>query len=811
MKTNKIKKIQVPQSGFKASRFNWSHDVNTTYGWGEVQPTQVKLIQSDSNTFLNTQELIRLAPMPSPTFGRIKFKTYHQFVPISEIFTNYDRLMAQEPVSTAFGTKVPQELPSIVLGRLCSYCVHGSRATISYAAGNTESERWSNYLAGKFEVEYRANENITPSSVYYDALFNSGVLTPYANAYVNLDSALDTGTRLCIIPSLMGDSSVKACYVNSDPNLDWDNPNKPSVIPLAAKSLADVFPVRRSVAYTADGAPVVGPAKREVTFDGADYLIEFEVTYNSEKYYYCLALEFSDFGKRIRKILQGCGYQIDLSANYKVSLLPLFAQYKAYFEVFGLTLYQGWETTFCAKVLDSIDQAFVDCISRNKPAVGYNPLIQDLPNLFNDYGFVNGNAFIRFMLDEVGNEWYTEEPDWIGSHTNKIAVSPQGVTSSDRQFISVDSAGLSGPHLGGVGVLADDMTYSQFEGSLYSVESGANENAVMDFINNLQHSQIDADLLKRMYRWTNRNTILGRSVEKLLRAQGLGDYVDKCESYYIGATDNMITISDVISQSATNDAVLGEYGGRGLQYIENHKLQYYNKSTGYWITLACVVPVSGYTQGLDPTVTALRKFELYNSDFDAVGYMLTPKSTVCAARFVSSIGIDSKEGLKGFGFTPMYSNFKVCQNLTNGDFNRHNQRNKYLSYTLDKQLSYNDYDVTKENYNDISGVNTVQLKRTNTLDALAVAGNVWRTPTKYPWLGNFSRIFYNMGEVGDIDAQVNNLNGYLLGWDTYNSDNFLAHSIYDLQCEARMKPIEESYGLGEDANPTSGVSYTSKA
>ena len=69
MKTNRQKKIRLPKSGFNRSRFNWSHDVNTTFGWGEIQPTQCKLIVPNSKTMLSTQELVRLAPMVDPTFG----------------------------------------------------------------------------------------------------------------------------------------------------------------------------------------------------------------------------------------------------------------------------------------------------------------------------------------------------------------------------------------------------------------------------------------------------------------------------------------------------------------------------------------------------------------------------------------------------------------------------------------------------------------------------------------------------------------------------------------------------------------------
>ena len=816
MKTNRQKKIKFPKSGFNRSRFNWSHDVNTTFGWGEIQPTQCKLIVPNSKTMLSTQELIRLAPMVDPTFGRIKFKTFNQFVPIADLFGNYDAMMAQEPVSTSFGTKVPQALPSIILGRLCSYILHGAHGTIYWAQGSSNATRLANYNAGNMGTIYRASVSASaPSDSSVTALFNSGVLAPQANGYVNLDTKLNTGTRVVLIPALMGQSSMKECYIDSiDATKSHDNPNKPSVIPFSAIAFSDFFPVKRSV------DPATIPERmREVTFEGADYSIDFSVTDSSNNiYYYSLLVELSDFGKRIRKVLQGCGYQIDFSSRNEVSLMPLFAQFKAYFDVFGLQLYHGWETTHCAKVLQSIDQAFITTLSANYP--NNNPLVQDLPNLYNDYSHVNGNEFIRFMLDEIGNEWFTEDPDWIGSHIDKLSVSPSVDTA---KFISLDAGGVKlGAHVAMGTPYSENVSMkpaSDSTGDDYQLGNALyypGMNNTQSFITQVQHGQVDADLLKRVYRWVNRNTLIGREIAKLLRAQGLGDYVDECKSNFIGSTDNMITISDVVSTADTNNgnngAYLGEYGGKGLQYLENKMLIFENDVAGYWITLATIVPESGYTQGLDPTLLCLEKFDLYNSDFDAIGMELTEKQVVCASRFLAPVSASvSIEGKEGFGFTPRMSKFKVCQNLVNGDFNRHNKRSKYLPYTLDKQLSYNDWVGSVENYDENTGINFVMVNKTNTLNKLAIAGDLWRTPTKYPWLGNFNRIFYNIGSEGNITASLSTLDGYLIGWDTYNDDNFMSHAIYNLQCEAPMKPIEESYGLGEDINPTHGVEVSGKA
>ena len=84
---------------------------------------------------------------------------------------------------------------------------------------------------------------------------------------------------------------------------------------------------------------------------------------------------------------------------------------------------------------------------------------------------------------------------------------------------------------------------------------------------------------------------------------------------------------------------------------------------------------------------------------------------------------------------------------------------------------------------------------------MPVAGNVWRYPTKYNWLGNFDRIFLRKGIKDDNEGAPNYdfvKEDEIVGWRDYNDDNFLSHSIYEVNSYAPMKPIVESYGLDED-------------
>lgn len=804
-KTNNLSEIAVPKSGFKRSKFNWTHDVNTTFSWGEIQPTQCKLLVPNSKTTMQAQNLIRLAPMVAPTFGRVKYKTYNQFVGLSEIFPNLGSMLSQEPVTTAFGTQVAKGIPAVKLGQLSSWVLHGARCTLYYIDPSSP-DVLQEYTEGHYLTSYKKWDSLLnawslPSDIgqILTELGSANIVGSYSDPYLSQSNQVlpDVGQRAVLYPHNI--PALSEVFDDGD------------YIPLGIGNSAGLIPVQRGyVPDVSNGFRQLKDYEKEVTFESADYIIE--CTYDDDDnvtHYVAFAFELSDFGKRIRKIIQGCGYQVDFGSKTYVSILPILAQYKAYYDVFGLKLYQGWETTYCSRLIKYIENNFIDYMS-----YGHNS-VSIVPN-YNDVSAIsNHNCFLAFMLTEVGNEWYTDEADYISAHMERMAVSPK---PDPTGFISCGGAGGMYTN-GNISTNGSDGVdgVNDLQKSTGSVDT---TNTGLSYINRLQHSQVDATLLMRFYRWTNRNSILGRAIERILLAQNLGWYVEQVKSNFIGASDVLVTISDVVSQSDTFDpstntgATLGDYGGKGLQFTSDKPLSFENKEYGYWVTLATIVPQSGYTQGLDPTLTSLKKFDLYHADFDAIGMELSPKSIVVGCRYLVAKSKDYSP-TDGFGFIPRMSKFKVCQNLVNGDFNRHGKRNVYLPYTLDKQLSVNDFSTNFSNY--ITGTFdrcAVKLVRTASCQAMPVAGNVWRIPTKYEWLGHFDRIFYNSGKRDDSASEgLEEIRdeSACIGFSDYNDDNFLSHGIYEVKCYAPMKPIEESYGLGDEDNPTIDVEYTKKA
>lgn len=113
--------VAVGSNAVPASQFDFSKDITTTFDFGECQPTNVKLLVSRGKSKISTEQIIRLAPLVSPAFGRLRFHQYHQFVPMSDIFPSFGDFLANtarinEPTNPLLGkfSKIPN-IPSNLL------------------------------------------------------------------------------------------------------------------------------------------------------------------------------------------------------------------------------------------------------------------------------------------------------------------------------------------------------------------------------------------------------------------------------------------------------------------------------------------------------------------------------------------------------------------------------------------------------------------------------------------------------------------------------------------------------------------------
>ena len=144
----------------------------------------------------------------------------------------------------------------------------------------------------------------------------------------------------------------------------------------------------------------------DVTIDGADYV--YEVVRGSVaaiRTYYCF--KYTEKGKRLRKLFLGLGYNPSLEDTTPVSILPLFAFYKAYFETFNPQRTMSFQNT-------ETFQRLRDMLSSSN-FNGDNPTFLDyLGTSYQD------PSFISALFNEWSECFATENTDWVSLHTTNI-------------------------------------------------------------------------------------------------------------------------------------------------------------------------------------------------------------------------------------------------------------------------------------------------------------------------------------------------------------------------------------------------------
>lgn len=776
MKNNAINNIHVQVAGRNRAKFPLRHDVNTTCGFGEIQPTMCRLMTPDTKALCDNESLVRLAPMVAPTFGRLKCKMWHYFVKASDLLDNFSSMLAQEPTAWLDAPFEVTKVPTLPLKLISSMVLFGAKFTLYKRTG------------GNLNYDPESDDDYTEATTYRvppadyvegDAL---AIWNKFRSGYASANANRPVGSFGGYVGPQWDLNTIFGADWIKDP-INPDNTNTYlwqsfSSIPVSNKYVSDFFvpaDYRSTDAYDFyDHSPA--------DLSNCDYVITRVI--DGDIYY--VGVNLSAFGQRIRKVLVGLGYQINFTSDERLSLLPLFAMYKAYWDCLGLTLYNGWETTACRKLLKWIDV---------KNVTNFEMELLDS----GDVDDVHIAQVFKSFIWDLGNMWVTDETDYVSAHIASQAVSPKPDVSS---FISINHGELGNPDW------TPSIHTEDRRSDSNSVVEGQNSHA---YITEITHGQIDCELLKRLYLWTNRNTIAGREIEKILRAQGLGTWVDHQKPRFIGYHEFPLVINDVVSQSDTydketgNGSVLGEYGGRGIGYDESEKFHYSTDEFGWWISFMTIAPESGYTQGLNPSLRCVDKMSFYNSEFDALGMEITPKSNVCAAvdwNPLNTNGEDSAAMSAGFGFIPRYSGLKIEPNILNGDFSRRSKRSAYLPFTLDRFIPFCDRLALKNTDNGGLGALVWRVFKIMKPNDLVGAGNFYRYPTRYPWMSAFERIFKQWNDYAEVPAMFfDRLAQGMSLFDAIarNDDHFNVHIICNLIEWSPKLQITDSFGTLPDS------------
>lgn len=800
MKSPTFKPITVQvEDNKKKSRFNLSHDVNTSYDWGSVQPLLSQLMLPDSSINVNMEQLTRLAPMPVPTFGRVKIRNIVHSVPFKEIFPNWEYFLAQKPVTrptaTGFSEFIPNVLPHVNSSILTAMALAGCKMNV-YVSGavggdfpNSEhnwhcyrpaaGSAWEtaltalgSFLFGSYDSThpYLGTPNIEiPAWNYRGFAISTWKLTsgnaPRGVAITAYDDffVVPTVTTMKPAPIFYEDEGFEAAgwthgFLNS-PNPYGSYPTEK----ITFKGADLIWESYIDGSLRAAGSNSIWRGFANSTFDGCKIRITFKL---------------SSFGKRLRKVLIGLGYNFSLTDQSQVSILPLLAFYKGYWDSYAPLREKNFYTTNAWKLIQFFSESNNHC---------------NIDARLDDTALVDFNSTFKKFISDIGTCFATEKINAISAATEDMVNTDEGAHSGiwssighvlDDWYTNVTAGGFiqndmvpSLEHLGGDSV-------QDWAGLPALRQNNAGVNAVL--------SKPELDVMMKAYVYVNKRSVVGQNMAEILRINGQGKYVEECSGLFVASSDTQVKISDVISQASTEGAQLGQYGGRGLG-VSADKFSFKTDKHCYLIMLSAVIPESGYVNGPDVTHEAVQFSDFYNSMFDGINYEALRKKQVVASVPLQVQGDNSCNDT--FGYLPTFSSWKFTNNKCNGDFSLNSMKSSLGPYILDKKIPVDTIFEFQSETDSSGNESIVDCDRFSYSD-LPNAGEDYRYINKFPWNGDYNTIFTAVDD--GIEWVINSTNNDSYLYNSFEYDNFLVHNVFEIAYQAPMKAIEDSYSTYDE-------------
>lgn len=783
MRNNIQNDVKVEKDLVPASKFNLSGSYYSTASVGEIGVACCRSLQPFTKAMMGTENFILTAPLVAPCYAKMHYKTWSYFVPIEDVWPNYSAYRTQQKVSRNGVIFKPTKKPSVAKDVLSLYALNGAKCTL---------------FARKLPSDYNPDDAID---------YVSGEYFDFPEAIWDVNSVISgyQKWRALMVEAMLG--------LYSNPNTDGFPQYDSKLLPDALVSFTNVLNLRSHITLNAGNmgprsfcrSAATLPSSLSSGVDLTSYVplgkgdfTFYKVVYlNDYQEYYMVAYNFrmSSWGKRYKKTLEGLGYRFDMDAiDESREVLRILACYHAYYYTFGLDYWQNFQTTMCKRLETALVNTDAVDLSSNTALFDY---------------------FDSFIRDEFGAMWVTEQNDYTSAHTPQPNISPKDDFAL-MGIIDINNGSSSTPSSPELAIATASDTSVPIAG-----EPSDRIRDNMPFYYTITHGYVDEQLLKRMSKSVNRDTVLGKSIEKQMIARGYGQYLERTRTNFIGMTSVDLNVSSVISESDTfkaatdstpqEGALLGQRAGKCVGYKNNEKKLFYKTDVfGWWITLDAITCDSGYAQAEDMTTSAVELDQDYTALYDGVGFQLDPKSIVNGGRDESFGAVTDSLNRKklsmsnqAFGFAPRHNQWKIGRNCQTGGFANKSTRAYYTSYNMEKLLypdSFIDFALQSSENPTPTGAFITRHVRTFSAHDTPVAGPVWRYLARWPWLSNLLRIF----AVTGVEAAASIFRGLsstdletlAKQWEMvyFQDDNYIIMAEHWFKAWSHMLPIEETYG-----------------
>ena len=312
---------------------------------------------------------------------------------------------------------------------------------------------------------------------------------------------------------------------------------------------------------------------------------DFSISVTTGGHTYVVLGKFYGATKRLRKILIGCGYSFNPYDNQQSNWFKLFAVYKAYFDTFGISRTTNFLNSYCYQL--------IKWSSETRFLAGQFDVL------------ANKQTTCNHFFAELAGICYTLPPDYFSVADNVTYRSAQ-----QNQGVSISS------YYGTGGQLTEStMSWASASGIFSAIANLGSGNYGLN--------AVAMQMARKLLPMVNKQSVIGRKVCELAKLESVYDeHNDTHElTHKLGATRTDIDISDVMSFAKTDDGSLGDFAGKGIGYSDGERFFFDSKSYGVLICLSCIVPNSGYFQGLlrENSDGCTGRYDFYTQEFDALG------------------------------------------------------------------------------------------------------------------------------------------------------------------------------------------------
>ena len=359
-------------------------------------------------------------------------------------------------------------------------------------------------------------------------------------------------------------------------------------------------------------------------------------------------IKLTQDGRYWYSLLRGLGYSVDYDDYSPISILPLWAFYKAYYDVFYPKRFNAWHNSNAYIAINGFYNGKFENYVYQDLEVDYfqNPSNLLVP-LFGQDNFIF--SFFGVLDNDIFNACL---PQPLINNINR----DQSISSSGGFINVTDSTGVPNANMG---------------------------NMIPDTLS----------IVNKLWSYVTKSSVVGQSVKDWFKVHfGVSPSEDMFDSsVLIADKDNFININQVVSNAHTDGAQLGDLAGQAFSQSSD-KVEFECPKFGFVMCLSCIIPISRISGGSQPESYNVTLFQQPIPDFDGLGYEVINNSSLYDHNYRGNYLASDSLFKQGFGFVPRYSSFKIYNNIRSGGFALPSISDSYLSYCEDSVLDSTTFD-----------------------------------------------------------------------------------------------------------------------